>query len=333
MTDGKWGYRSVIFSLAAVLIFTAGCGKAQKEREITPFTIAFQEWVGYSLFYLAKDKGFFEEEGIQLIVIDEELDSARRDAFLSGMLDAEAATMDLLISKRAQGTPIVGVMQIDLSVGSDGVIASENIRRIEDLAGKRVILTRKDVGETFLSYVLDEKGMTLDDVIIVPLGPSKIAGAFMEGKGDAAVTWEPELSRALQRPGSHVLVTTKEKPGIIVDMLNVRQDIVRRDPALIKKIIRAWFRALAEYERDPESAARILAPYYGLTPEEFQRQASGLQWPGYKEQADLFKKGEMAQIFNRIAKLKLENRSIDAEVVAEDALNGNILLEVYEDSK
>ena len=56
--DRAVGMRGVIFALTAVLIFAAGCGKAQKEKELTPFTIAFQEWVGYSLFYLARDKGF-----------------------------------------------------------------------------------------------------------------------------------------------------------------------------------------------------------------------------------------------------------------------------------
>ena len=43
--------------------------------------------------------------------MDEEIDSARRDAFKSGMLDSEGGTIDLLVSKTAQDTPITAVLR------------------------------------------------------------------------------------------------------------------------------------------------------------------------------------------------------------------------------
>lgn len=58
-------------------------------------TIAFQNWVGYSSFYPAQEKGFCKEEGIEFVFVDEQLDSARHDAFKQGMLDFEGGTIDL----------------------------------------------------------------------------------------------------------------------------------------------------------------------------------------------------------------------------------------------
>jgi NitT/TauT family transport system substrate-binding protein len=86
------------------------------------------------------------------------------------MLDCEAGTIDLLVSKAAQGTPIVAVMEIDQSFGSDAIVADENIRKLDDLTGKRVALARDDVGETFISYLFYKNGLSLNTVIIVPKG-------------------------------------------------------------------------------------------------------------------------------------------------------------------
>jgi NitT/TauT family transport system substrate-binding protein len=179
-----------------VILFFCGCDRHPEEADVEKITIAFQKWVGYGPLYLAQEKGFFKQEGIELVVIDEQLDSARRDAFKQGMLDCEAGTIDLLISKRAQDAPVVAVLEIDHSLGSDGIVATKDIKTVEDLIGKKVAFARDDVGETFISYLFYKKGLSLDDITIVPRRPEDAWLAFLNGKVDAAVTWEPWLSKA-----------------------------------------------------------------------------------------------------------------------------------------
>jgi NitT/TauT family transport system substrate-binding protein len=112
----RWaGWTPVYLLLASAALFCAGCGRKTPEPKLTRLTIAFPKLVGYGLFYLAQDKGFFKEEGLELVFIDEQLDSARRDAFQAGILDCEAGTMELLVSKAAQSTPIVAVLELDSS--------------------------------------------------------------------------------------------------------------------------------------------------------------------------------------------------------------------------
>lgn len=179
--------RTILLILVAFLFF-AGCAKNIAEEKLKKINIAFHEWVGYGPLYLAADKGFFKDEGIELVFIDEQLDSARRDAFKREMLDSEAGTIDLLVSKRAEDTPIVAVMEIDISSGGDGIVATEDIKRIEDILGKRVALARDNVGETFISYIFHKKGLNMDDVTIIAKRPERVAQAFLDGEADAAVT-------------------------------------------------------------------------------------------------------------------------------------------------
>jgi len=89
--------------LLLLVLFSAGCGQKKPANRPPPPYHCLQEWVGYGLLYLAREKEFFKEEGIELVFVDEQLDSARRDAFKQGMLDCEAGTIDLLVAKRAQG--------------------------------------------------------------------------------------------------------------------------------------------------------------------------------------------------------------------------------------
>lgn len=171
--------------LPAILLLLPGCGpRGPADEQLERLSIAFQTWVGYGPLYLAAEKGFLAEEGLELLFVDEELDAARRDAFEAGMLDAEAGTIDLLVNKRALDTPVVAVAEIDLSLGGDAIVAAGDIQTLEDLVGRKVAFARDDVGETFLSYLFHQAGLSLDQITIVPMSPDKAGQAFL----DATVT-------------------------------------------------------------------------------------------------------------------------------------------------
>jgi NitT/TauT family transport system substrate-binding protein len=316
-----------------LLTIEGGCVKLPQEPKLISVNIAFQAWVGYGLFYLAQEKGFCKEEGIDLVFIDEQLDSARRDAFKAGMLDFEAGTIDLLVSKVAQATPVVAVMELDQSFGSDAIVASEDIKNLEDLVGKRLALSRDDVGETFISTLFYKKGLAFNNLIIVPEKPEKVARAFLNSEADACVTWEPQVAKALQRPGAHILTSTKEEPGIIIDTLNVRNDLVENNPELVKKVMRVWFKSLKYYREYALEASRIIAKYYKITPEQYKKQIEGLKWDDYEGQKYPAERQEWLEAFNAIAEVKLANNRISQKPDATKAINHTLLEKLYEDSK
>ena len=325
--------KAMVFLLTLSILLFSACGQQPEEAKLEKITIAFQEWVGYGLFYLGREKGFFREEGIQLIFIDEKLDSARRDAFKAGILDCEAGTIDLLISKRAHDTPIVGVLELDHSTGSDAIVATKDIQRLEDLIGKRVALARDDVGETFISYLFFKKKLLLNDVIIVPARSEKAWEVFYKGKADAVVTWQPHLAKALKRPGAHILISSKEEPDIIIDTLNVREDFLNEKPGLIKGLIRGWFRALGVYRKHPIPASKIIAKYYNISAEEYREAVTGLRWDDYKHQADKDETQEWVDNFNIISEIKFKAGRIPKKPNPQKSINRKLIDTLYEDSQ
>ena len=322
-----------LFLSCITWIFITGCAKSPQEPKLTTVTIAFQDWVGYGPFYLAQEKGFCKQEGIDLVIIEERLDSARRDTFKQGMLDCEAGTIDLLVSKVAQNTPIVAVMEIDQSFGGDAIVAADNIKTLDDLAGKRLALARDDVGETFISVLFYKNRLSFHDLTLVPESAEKVGQAFLDGQADACVTWEPQVTQALQRPGAHILASSKEFPGIIIDTLNVRRDLVKNNPRLIKGLMRAWFKALDFYKKYPNEASEMIAKYYNISPGQYRKQVQGLRWDYYEVQRFSAETQEWLEAFNAIAAVKLGNARILEKPDAPNFLNHELLEKLYENIK
>ena len=323
---------AVLLSIVLLVIFS-GCGRKTEEGRLKPLTIAMQEWVGYGPLYLAKDKGFFRDEGVEVIFVDEQLDSARSEAFKEGMLDCEAGTIDLLISKRSRGAPVVAVMELDHSDGADGIVAVQDIRTLEDLVGKRVALSWDDVGQTLLSYFLYKKGMLLDKVVVVSRRPDEVDEAFLSGEADAVATWEPHLSHALKRPGSHLLLSSKDAPDTIVDTLNVREDLIKNDPQAVRALMRGWFRALKYYREHPAEASAIIAPYYKMSAEQYRKDVKGLRWIDYADQAAAGESDRLLATFNAINEIKFLSKRIPEKQDPGKAINTTLLKGLHEDIK
>jgi NitT/TauT family transport system substrate-binding protein len=314
-------------------LYLQGCARGEGGQDLEKVSIAFQSWPGYGLWYLAGDKGFFRDEGLDVLIVNEEVDSVRRDAMKQGMLDCEAGTIDLLVSKRAQGLPIVAVMELDHSDGADGIVVSQDVRSISDLAGKTAALAQDDVGDTSLSHILDKNGMSRDKIKIAPRLPDDVGRSFLNKEADAAATWEPQLSGALERPGSRILVTTKDEHGIIVDTLNFREDVVKTRPKAVKSMMRSWFRALAYYRDHPDESSVIIARYYNLKPDDYRKAVEGLDWDDYRQETGADKKREWIGAFNAIARLKYGNGRIGSVPDASGAFDTNLPKTIYEDSQ
>ncbi len=324
--------------LILVLIFVCcivfGCKNRNPDPEkVDRVNIAFDDWVGYGLFYLAQEKGFCKEEGIDLDIIFEPLDSARRDALKQRILDFEGGSLGLLVLKAAQDIPVVMVMELDLSYGADAIVSSKEIKSIEDLLNKKIALSRDDAGEHFISYLFYKKNLPFSKLKIIPTKPGNVATDFIKGKVDACVTWEPQVSKALQRSGAHVLATTRDYPGIIIDSLNVRRDILEKRPDLVKRLMRAWFKALEYYKDNPKESNKIIAKYYGVTPADYAKQVEGVLWNNYEKQMSPSKMQEWADAFDIIGKINLANGRIGNIPRIEEHIDYKILKDLYEDSK
>ena len=254
--------RLLNMALALLLALgSAGCwgnGPAGKGGPKT-FQVATLTWVGYGPLYLAQEKGFFQGIDVKLHKIEDT--AARRAALSTGDVQGSVDIVDSFANAFAAGIPAQVVLKLDDSLGGDGLVVKKEIRTVQDLKGKTIAYPPGQPSHFFLLALLHGAGLSIKDVESRPMEPDQAGAAFVSGNVDAAVTWEPWLTKASQLPHARILTTSRDTPGLIADVFTVRQDFLERNPETVAAFIRGWLAAV-DYWR----ASRGIEPDHGEGP-------------------------------------------------------------------
>jgi NitT/TauT family transport system substrate-binding protein len=226
--------------------------------------------------------------------------------------------------------PVKQVLALDDSYGGDGMVAKKEIASIKDLKGKTVA-AQLGAGASYfwLNYVLSQNGMKLSDLNAIDMKAGDAGAAFVAGKVDAAVTWEPWLSRAKETPFGHVLLSSDKTPGIIVDSLAFKPEFLQKRGDDVKKIVAAWNEAVKYAAESPKDADAIMAKFTGQKPEEFTKEKAGVRFYGEKENREYFgtpqKPGLLYTVTQRAADLWFDFKLIKTKPKAADLIDGSFL--------
>jgi NitT/TauT family transport system substrate-binding protein len=247
--------------------------------------VGHSTWVGYGPFYIAQEMGYFEEEGVEVELTVVEDTSMRMAAMNSGQLDALATTIDTMQLYLTDTIRMQYVFVIDDSTGGDGIVANTDIETIEDLRGKQVAFSSGSVSEFYLTYLLRQAGMSVADIEHVNMDQADAGAAFVAQRVDAAVTWEPWLTRAQQSEHGHTLTDTSETPGLVVDILLAPEEVIEARLEDFRAFYRAWTRAVDFVSSNPEEANEIMARGVGGWLDDPEVFAETLEGVSYYDQA------------------------------------------------
>lgn len=264
-------------------------------------------WIGYAPLYLADKKGFFDDHGADVDVQFFESKTDSKSALAAGRIQGMSTTVDTHVMSAASGMDISIVLALDTSDGGDGLSALKDIPDIKSLKGHTVALDTSGGASYFwFQYLLQQEGMTLDDVQAVNMSSGDAGAAFVAGEVDAAVTWEPWLSKAKETDNGSVLIDSSETPGIIVDALAMDKDFAAQYPGTVKAIVEGWYDALAYMESDPDDAYKIMMEYTGdETPEDLQASMAEVKFYDKDGNADYYD-GDIQDVAKMAADLWLD---------------------------
>lgn len=276
--------------LVVVSLLFTGCGDNNNNTADKPieFNMGHATWIGYAPLYIAEEKGYFEQYNIKpnLLIIEDEAQYAA--AITSGQLQGLGNVIDREVIHYAKGAPITFVAAMAESAGADGVIASGDIKTVADLRGKTIGLDKSSTSYFFFLAILDKFGISENDVIIQEMTAGDAGAAFIAGRLDAAVSWEPWLSLAGERDGGHLLASSADYPKTIVDVITLRQDFVEEHPQAVTGLVKAWNEAVAYLEENPEEGISIMAKALQLSEEELAEMMVGVKFFGKEENVEFF---------------------------------------------
>ncbi len=367
---GRWRVPAVLAILLIALLAAGywlykskGSGTEIPGRSASrPLRVGVVTWPGYAGGIVAnngfkpnEDSIYFKQHKLYVeFLLMEDVD-ARAKAFARGGkdgVDIVWSTVDFWANELPgfvkNGTNAKAIMQVDWSRGGDAIVADNSITKVEDLYGKKISLALFTPSHWLLEYSLqnsslDEAKQTQIVKSLVGKNASPDARAdFVAGKVDAAVVWEPDVQEALQkRPGSHILVSSKEANKLIADLMVAREDFIREHPDVIEDFIQGWVvEGTQEANRNPDLVANLLMKnetlYKELGLEVTRSNLSSVKWADLSDNAEMFNlDGHDPQplfdrIFNQAGKSWVARGYISAPVTPAVAKDDSFLRKIYQ---
>jgi NitT/TauT family transport system substrate-binding protein len=161
--------------------FLAAFAALTSALQAEPIKIAYSDWPGFTLFEVAKQKGWFKEAGVDVeMVWFDYLPSL--DAFSAGKVDAVTcvATDALVVGSNGAKSKLIALL--DYSEGSDMIVGKPGINSIKDLKGQKVGLEVTLVEHLLLLKALEMNGMKQSDVELVNTPTNETPQTLASGK-------------------------------------------------------------------------------------------------------------------------------------------------------
>ncbi|MDQ0885968.1 NitT/TauT family transport system substrate-binding protein [Paenibacillus sp. V4I9] len=291
--------RVVFLMMALLLIFTVVSGCTSKgatstttEKSGEPIKLALSPWPGWFVWYLVKEKGFFEKNGVNVDLVWFPVYSDSLSALASGKVDANSQTLSDTLAPASKGIKLKAVLVNDNSNGGDGVVVKPSINSLKDLKGKKVATELGTVDHLLMLTALEKAGLAEKDVAYTNMTVNDAGPAFISGNLDAAVLWEPFLSKAIQEGKGKLLFSSKDTPGLIPDLLVFKEEITKNRPEDVKKIINAWFDALDYWKANPEESLKIMAKAAETPVDEYKAGVDSVKIFQLEDNVKAFQKGD-----------------------------------------
>jgi NitT/TauT family transport system substrate-binding protein len=213
--------------------------------------------------WIALDQGIFARHGLAVEPVLLQSSAQIAPAMASGEIDVAL-------------TAGAGIVDIDLAGGQIMLIAAQtnwmrfflhsqpDVRRVEELRGKRVAITRLGSGvHLATTKVLERAGLEGGrDVTLIQAGSGDaVLGSLASGSADAAMLVLP-ANLVAERQGFPLLADLRDYqvPYVAAALAATRATLANR-PALVGDFVRAYLEAMGVARREPALAQRLMSQH------------------------------------------------------------------------
>jgi len=251
-----------------MMLLLAACSSAQS----TKITLAeVTRSVFYTPQYVALEKGFFEEEGLDVELQTTWGGDKTMTALLSDHADIALVGSETSIYVHAQDAtdPVINFAQLTQTDGTF-LVSKEPMPdftwddvRDEIFLGQRKGGMPQMVGEFVLKKNEIDPHSDLEE-LIQHIDFANIPGAFASGDAQFVQLFEPTASVFEQEGKGHVVASFGEESGLIpYTVFMTKESFLKNDRETVEKFTRAIYKAQKWVaDADAEEIAKIVEPYF-----------------------------------------------------------------------
>lgn len=237
--------------------------------------------VAFLPIYVTQDKGFFKDEGLDVLVVMFNAGATNLQAMIGGDVQVMAGGVPETVLARAGGVDIKNFWAIS-NVMPFQIYGGPTVKSLKDGKGKKFAISRYGSLSEFLTRsALRHVGVDPKDVTMVQIGgtPARFT-TLAGGIVDATILWFPVTERA-KAAGLNKLFDLKE---LYPNWTNVgfiaRESWLAKEKEQATKFLRAYQRGVKHTRENRDDGIRALRKYVGLN--------AGEAAAGYDEYRDSF---------------------------------------------
>ena len=256
---------SICFVIVVIIAGIIGVSiKSNQKPDYTPQKITIAalspSFTSYTI-YIAAEKGYFKQEGLDVTIDIYPHGKASLNAVLDGKADmgtcSETPFMHAVLGGGklyAFATMITGEKHLAIVARKD-----KGISKPKDLIGKTIGVTIGTNGEYFLDTVLLLNRISRNQIKAIHVKPKNMYDTLINGQIDAIATWNPQMLQAKKELGNQG--TTFYANGLYSPYFLIagRQDFIKANPEITKRVIQSLINASKYIYDNPDDSRGIVA--------------------------------------------------------------------------
>lgn len=262
----SWQTKLPWLVLFPILVALAACGRTPPN---TTETLVFAESstsVPGSLPFIAREKGFWKQRGLDVKVASFSAGRLGFDAMLAG--DAAISTLaetPLALAAFRDNDSVIIAETMQTSTETRVVARrSAGIREPADLRGKRIAVFMGTQAEYFLSVFLAKHGLSAADVEIVNLQPPDMVSAIARKDIAAMVGWQPHVARASSILKDDAVVFANDGLYTSIFCIATTRTYLAQHPEAVRLFLEGLIDAQAFVHEHRSEAEEIVARQVGI---------------------------------------------------------------------
>jgi NitT/TauT family transport system substrate-binding protein len=249
---------AILTSATALVLSMASAPVFGQQKEKVSLMLNWYLYSEHAPFFLGREKGYFEAEGIDLDIQEGRGSGPTIQAVAAKTVPFGYADVGTMIKIAAKGAPVkaVGVALQKSPMAVMG-LSEKNIRKPEDIKGKIVAVTPGDAMSQIWPLFLKKTGLKESDFRTVSGDAQTKLNAVINGQADLLLGYlmdqNIKVQDATKKPVT-VIPFADYGVNLIVSGLIAHNDTLKEKPELVRKFMRAATKSFEEAEKNPEAA-------------------------------------------------------------------------------
>ncbi|WP_203073269.1 ABC transporter substrate-binding protein [Falsiroseomonas ponticola] len=223
-------------------------------------TIATGVDPSFAPYYVAREGGFFQRNGLEVTVNTGPSGSAMIAFLVGNQINSAYGAEQAGVSAHLVDPNVVAVAEGTALLRWISVLG-RNVENMEALKGKRVGVARGTGSETFWLSVVSKLNLNPADYTIVNVEAPEMVAALERGNIDAFAVWEPWPTRAMRAIPNTKILLSNDQIQIVRNFVYMNKGWAEANQDATQRFMRALIQAQEFIASNPAEAAAQAARF------------------------------------------------------------------------